>query len=121
MEAPQNLLTAPQCNNANFPLVPVCSQDVNEKIQGADFYVQRFRTGEMRDRDTRQLIGFNMGVRVYSFAAAKNPDRKETQEASLKMTTADGSQARFPLAVIYTTVVRGDRKESLEILNPTRP
>jgi type II secretory pathway pseudopilin PulG len=109
--APQNLLTARRCTDVP-PAVTLCSEEVNEKIEGDDFFIQKFRTRE--ERFNGQVIGFNMGVRVYSRSAALNPDRKETQEASLKMTSADGSQRRFPLAVIYTTVVRGDRQESLD-------
>jgi prepilin-type N-terminal cleavage/methylation domain-containing protein len=110
ISAPQSFSTAVCTNTSDANTA--CPVEVNEKIEGPDFYVQRFRTKEILDGG--QVIAFNMGVRVYSFAAAKNVGKLETQEASLKMTTADGSQSRYPLAVIYTTVARSDRKESLE-------
>jgi type II secretory pathway pseudopilin PulG len=107
--APQNF-SATSCGT-DTGSSPTCSVDVNEKIPGADFYIQRFRTRELLNGG--QVIAFNMGVRVYSSAAAQNPFPKGTEEASLKMTSADGSQRRLPLAVIYTVMASSDDEGSL--------
>lgn len=74
------------------------------------FYVQKFRTKEISNGT--QVVAFQMGVRVYS-AAAKDQSGLQTTQASLKFTTATGSQRKYPLAVMYTTVARSDLKDSL--------
>lgn len=75
----------------------------------SDFGVQTFRNEGVAIGG--KPVAFQMGVRVYSIVAKGNTLEKEA--ASLKFTTALGQQKRRPLAVIYTTVVRSDTKDSL--------
>lgn len=95
--------------------------DVNEDGV-TDFAVQIFRTeGETSGS---QLVAFDMGVRVYRASAVEaNPDDLTTDQAALKFTSGEGEGGTRPLAVIYTTVVKGDNDTSLcsyyEFINST--
>ncbi|MBD2771464.1 hypothetical protein [Iningainema tapete] len=86
-----------------------------------DFYVQTFRTKTLTSGTPAQIVAFYMGVRVYS-ALAQGQSNLQTTQASLKFTTEQGNQRKYPLAVVYTTVVRSDIKDSLtkykEFLTP---
>lgn len=80
----------------------------------SDFLVQTFRSqGVPLDGKT---VAFELGVRVYvatvrnAFGELDNPPQRP---ASLRLTTAVGSQRRLPLAMMYTTVVRSDTVNSL--------
>lgn len=75
------------------------------------FRVQSFRTDGILDPNTGKPVAFNLGVRVYAWF----PDGPtlETQPASLKFTSAVGSQRTRPLSVLYTKVVRSDTPNSL--------
>ena len=59
-----------------------------------------------------QVVAFRMGVRVYSPAAELGS--LGTRPASLQMTNALGEQTRFPLAVIYADLARGDVTGTLD-------
>ncbi|MFN6485480.1 MULTISPECIES: hypothetical protein [unclassified Nostoc] len=76
------------------------------------FYIQRFRTKEKSYGSTSQVVAFQMGVRVYA-AIANGQSGLQTTPASLKFTTEQGQQRKYPLAVMYTSVVRSDLKDSL--------
>lgn len=86
-----------------------------------DFVVQTFRNEGVRQTSsgTPRTVGFNMGVRVYAavvdgkWGKLDNPPKKA---ASLKLTTALGSQQRLPLAVMYTSIIRSDTGDSLDNL-----
>lgn len=78
-----------------------------------DFAVQIFRT-EGSTSGTR-LVAFDMGVRVYRVGSVENNTAAElaTDQAELKFTSGEGQGGTRPLAVIYTTVVKGDNDDSL--------
>ena len=76
------------------------------------FYVQTFRTKEKSYGTPSQVVAFQMGVRVYA-AIAQGQSELLTTPASLKFTTEQGQQRKYPLAVMYTSVVRSDLKDSL--------
>ena len=86
-----------------------------------DFFVQVFRdpgvsqVGVAPD-GSDQVVAFRMGVRVYSPAARTelNNSGLGTRPASLQMTSALGEQTRFPLAVIYADLARGDVTGTLD-------
>ncbi len=61
-------------------------------------------------------VTFDVGVRVYHNVARDNVGTTEfeTTQASLKLTSGEGSQRRFPLAVSYTTLVKGETQFSLD-------
>ena len=86
------------------------SFDINGN--GQLFYVQTFRTKAISSGTPAQVVAFQMGVRVYS-ALAQGQSGLQTTQASLKFTTAQGNQRKFPLAVMYTPIVRSDIKDSL--------
>ncbi len=77
-----------------------------------DFIVQTYRNrGVQRDGRT---VAFNVGVRVYTapqdFGRLENPPQRA---ASLHMTSGEGQQGRRPLALIYTSVIQSDNRNSL--------
>lgn len=81
-----------------------------------DFIVQTYRTPGVRD-NTGKLVGFNAGVRVYTFSISQNwglVENPPLRSASLKFSTALGQQQRRPLALMYTSVVRSDTRTSLQ-------
>lgn len=103
--------------------------DVNGDCQ-ADFLVQTFLTKEQTvNRDgTLVPIVFQMGVRVYSFAAESNLGNLTVGEdgsvkaASLKLTTGEGQQADRPLAVLNTVLSQADSEGALtQYSNFTQP
>ncbi|MBO3459787.1 hypothetical protein G7B40_011115 [Aetokthonos hydrillicola Thurmond2011] len=88
-----------------------CSFKVNSG-SNPDFYVQTFRTKTLAAGTPSQTVGFYLGVRVYS-ALANGQSGLQTTQASLKLTTEQGNQRKYPLAVVYTLIVRNDLKDSL--------
>jgi hypothetical protein len=67
-----------------------------------------------------------MGVRVYAFAASQNLDngQLQTQPASLRLTSGLGGQTTRPLAVQYSTIVRSNSGDGVDLyrqLCPQRP
>ncbi|GAX40095.1 hypothetical protein NIES4075_10570 [Tolypothrix sp. NIES-4075] len=77
-----------------------------------DFYIQKFRTKQLSAGSPTQVVAFQMGVRVYS-AVAQGQSNLQTTQASLKFTTEQGNQRKYPLAVMYTPIVRSDLQDSL--------
>jgi prepilin-type N-terminal cleavage/methylation domain-containing protein len=76
-----------------------------------DFVVQTFRNdGIANPNNPTQPVAFTVGVRVYAFFAGQT---FETKRASLGMTTAEGSQRRRPLVVLYNDVALNDNQNSL--------
>ncbi|MDF5717728.1 MAG: hypothetical protein PUP93_28640 [Rhizonema sp. NSF051] len=96
--------TTPASSNA-------CPVDINGDGK-PEFYVQTFRTRAINSGTPAQAVAFQMGVRVYS-ALAQGQSGLQTTQASLKFTTEQGNQRQFPLAVMYTPIVRSDIKDSL--------
>lgn len=79
-----------------------------------DFAVQVFRSSSdsgTADGAGGQPVAFELGVRVYK-ATSVNDDA-QAQQASLTMTSGEGQGTNRPLSVIYTTIVKSDREESL--------
>ncbi|MBR8837861.1 MAG: hypothetical protein DSM106950_28610 [Stigonema ocellatum SAG 48.90 = DSM 106950] len=109
--------TTPASSNA-------CPFNLNGGSTNPDFYVQTYRTQTQTAGNPAQTVAFYMGVRVYS-ALANGQLGLQTTQASLKFTTGQGSQRKYPLAVIYTPVVRSDIKDSLtnykNFLTPASP
>ncbi|WP_017663469.1 type IV pilus modification PilV family protein [Baaleninema simplex] len=91
--------------------------DVNGDCE-ADFLVQSFRikqvTSELNSEDETLNVPtvFHMGVRVYYKNA--NLGNLNTTEASLILTTGEGQQTQYPLAVMYTTLSQSDVQTSLD-------
>lgn len=87
-----------------------------------DFFIQVFRDpgvtlAGVGPGGADQVVAFRMGVRVYSNAAAAELDSDgnlETTPATLQMTSAEGRQRRFPLAVLYADFTRGDLTGTLD-------
>jgi type II secretory pathway pseudopilin PulG len=83
-----------------------------------DFYIQAFRGNKEVDNSdgTNQVVGFDMGVRVYPSGAASylgdttNPLFTETAAAGI---SATGVNPRYPLTVSYTTLYRSEGSTSL--------
>ncbi len=96
--------TTPASSNA-------CPIDINGDGT-PEFYVQTFRTQAISSGTPAQVVAFQMGVRVYS-SLAQGQSGVQTTQASLKFTTEQGNQRKFPLAVMYTPIVRSDIKDSL--------
>lgn len=78
-----------------------------------DFIVQTYRSPGVKNNQS-SLIGFNMGVRIYSYLANPNLGNLQTRQGSLGFSTAVGQQKTRPLAVMYTSVVRSDVRTSLQ-------
>lgn len=78
-----------------------------------DFAVQVFRTTGNVDPVTSQPIAFELGVRVYKASSFSSGNTLGMEQAALTMTSGEGQGTTRPLSVIYTTIVKGDRKESL--------
>jgi hypothetical protein len=108
-------------DEAGAPQVPV-EQALEVDVNGdclVDFYLQSFRVNEqLSTADTESgeegvPIVFGMGVRVYYRNAEIGGEGLEVEPASLQLTSGQGQQTRFPLAVIYTSLAQGDLDSSL--------
>ena len=82
--------------------------DINGDCQ-EDFYLQSFRINQqLSDVGEEGVpIVFGMGVRVY-YRNADIGGEISTEPASLQLTTGQGQQTQFPLAVIYTSLAQSD-------------
>lgn len=77
-----------------------------------DYVVQMFRSAGVPPTSTP--ITFDMGVRVYAYSAfVNNSANLLTDPASLSITGGEGQLNRRPLAVLYTTITRGETDGSL--------
>ncbi|MEO1590611.1 MAG: prepilin-type N-terminal cleavage/methylation domain-containing protein [Cyanobacteria bacterium J06632_22] len=81
-------------------------------VSGNEYAIQSFRTVGSTTA-TGKPISFDMGVRVYRADVIRNTPAGDlkTEGAALNMTS--GEELERPLAVIYTTIVQGDREDSL--------
>ena len=80
-----------------------------------DFAVQIYRTRGYPDNATDVPSAFGMGVRVYDYRAVANSNGSSLSkdQSSLALTSGEGERGRKPLAVIYTTIARGEKSNSL--------
>jgi prepilin-type N-terminal cleavage/methylation domain-containing protein len=125
----------PACNvddgtQPNDPgdLIPVDTDPERDGSCRPEFLIQVFR-----GQDAGGPVGpntppraFVMGVRVYAFAASQNLDngQLQTQPASLRLTSGLGGQTTRPLAVQYSTIVRSNSGDGVDLyrqLCPQRP
>lgn len=96
----------------------VVKKDI-DRDETTDFLVQSFIT---YDQDKDQFAGelapsrFNLTVRVYAAVAADNYGSLDTEQASLKLTSGQGSQGTRPLSVLETEVIRTDQGAVLNLL-----
>ncbi|MCY7272404.1 MAG: type II secretion system GspH family protein [Phormidesmis sp. CAN_BIN44] len=83
----------------------------------ANFLIQTFRSTGFATVAGGVPDGFVMGVRVYSIVAEPNlkAGKGLTEQASLKGTNGLGNQLTRPLAVQYSTIVRSNASQNLEI------
>jgi type II secretory pathway pseudopilin PulG len=91
---------------------PASVNDVEEKDidkdGSTDFLVQSFITYIDQDTLDDIPVRFDLTVRVYAAVAADNYGSLKTEQASLKLTSGEGSQGTRPLAVVKTEVIRTD-------------
>lgn len=82
-----------------------------------DFLIQLFRdtgvTFGSGSAANGELAFFRMGVRVYSLSAESNVGSLQTELASVGFTQGLIDEKEKPLAVLYTEIIRGDSKLSL--------
>ncbi len=93
----------PLFDNSNIPVNALLPIDVDGDCS-EDFYLQSFRTSGSRLTDTKPS-DFDVGVRVYSRSVIGNGGQLralQTEQASLRFTSGEGSQRQLPLAVLYT-------------------
>ncbi|WP_156426950.1 type IV pilus modification PilV family protein [Leptolyngbya sp. NIES-2104] len=116
--------TLPPANAATFVQI-----DTNGDCT-ADYLLQTFRSQGLDERGNaftgasgQTLSGFVMGVRVYSTVARAEltAGRGSTQPASLRGTNGLGNQLNRPLAVLYSTIVRSNEGQNLEIYRKLCP
>lgn len=89
----------------------------------ANFLIQTFRSTGIAATAGGVPDGFVMGVRVYSIVAEPNliAGKGLTEQASLKGTNGLGNQLTRPLAVQYSTIVRSNASENLDIYRKLCP
>ncbi|MBW4443511.1 MAG: type II secretion system GspH family protein [Plectolyngbya sp. WJT66-NPBG17] len=116
--------TIPPANIATFAQI-----DTNGDCT-ADYLLQTFRSqgldqnGNPFTSATGQVLsGFVMGVRVYSSVARPEltAGRGSTQPAALRATNGLGNQLNRPLAVLYSTIVRSNESQNLELYRKLCP
>ena len=116
---PAASISDPDNINTVDPPTAICTSSctATQASREGDFFVQIFRDPgvsqvEVAPDGGDQVVAFRMGVRVYSPAAELG--NLGTRPASLQMTNALGEQTRFPLAVIYADLARGDVTGTLD-------
>lgn len=81
-----------------------------------DFAIQLFRTYSTAGVSDGIPVAFELGVRVYRAQAIERfapTNQVGTEQAALTFTDGEGEGTTRPLAVLYTTIVKSDRTESL--------
>ena len=116
---PAASITNPDTINTVDAPTAICTSSctATQASRDGDFLVQIFRDPGITQagvgpNNSDQVVAFRMGVRVYSPAAELGS--LGTRLASLQMTNALGEQTRFPLAVIYADLARGDVTGTLD-------
>jgi type II secretory pathway pseudopilin PulG len=87
-----------------------------DKDGAADFYVQMFRTADTLSAVSDEVIGFQMGVRVYSVDAINRLGFLTYSQQQLGFTSGRGKPEQ-PIAVAYTSVYRGEEEDALVAFN----
>jgi type II secretory pathway pseudopilin PulG len=87
-----------------------------DPIGTPEFYVQVFRVSDTRSASTNEVIGFDMGVRVYSAEAISRLGSLTTTRRSVSLTSGTGDP-RQPLAVVYTSIYRSEEGNALVSFN----
>jgi prepilin-type N-terminal cleavage/methylation domain-containing protein len=118
----------PACNrddgtqpNDSGDLIPVDTDPETDGSCRPEFLVQVFRGQDARgpaNTNTQSPPdGFVMGVRVYAYAARDNvaSGRLQTQAAALRLTNGLGGQTTRPLAVQYSTIVRSNLSDGVDL------
>jgi hypothetical protein len=116
----------PACNIDNGQQATVVTEvilvDTDPEPAGqpckAEFMIQTFRgRGLSIDTATTAPDSFVMGVRVYSIAAEANVrnGRAESKRGTLRGGTGLGTQQIRPLTTQYSTIVRSNQSDGLDI------
>ncbi|MGA0199750.1 MAG: type II secretion system protein [Prochlorotrichaceae cyanobacterium] len=87
-----------------------------DKDGAADFYVQAFRASDIRSANSNEVIGFDMGVRVYPIESINKLGTLTTETRSLGFTSGIGDPTQ-PIASVYTSVYRGEEADALVSFN----
>lgn len=107
---PENLdgLAASTSTNAARPI------DINDDGRN-DYAVQLFRTYDPTGVVESTPVAFELGVRVYKARTIQEfaSTQLTTDQADLTLTSGEGKGYTRPLAVLYTTIVKSDRPDSL--------
>jgi len=77
----------------------------------SDFYVQTFRVSDVRS-PSNEVIGFDMGVRVYPLESLTKLGSLTTTRRSLGFTSGIGDPTE-PIATLYTSLYRSEESEAL--------
>jgi len=121
---PNKLLTttAVPCTDYRQMIAVDYDQDPNDN-QKVDFYVQVFRLNDADDDTVAttaatadEIMGFDLGVRVYSDLAANNLANLTTTPMASTMTSGLLS-ATQPITVYYTSLYRSENSRALSTLN----
>jgi len=121
---PNKLLTntAVPCTDYRQMIAVDYDQDPNDN-QKVDFYVQVFRLNDVDDDTVAttaatadEIMGFDLGVRVYSDLAANNLANLTTTPMASTMTSGLLS-ATQPITVYYTSLYRSENSRALSTLN----
>jgi prepilin-type N-terminal cleavage/methylation domain-containing protein len=135
-DAPAPTTVVPQGTKMRSP-VPACNRDDGQQASAvtevilvdtdpeplgqackAEFMIQTFRgRGLQIDTTTTAPDSFVMGVRVYSIAAEANVrnGKADTKKGTLRGGTGLGTQQIRPLATQYSTIVRSNQSDGLDI------
>jgi len=108
-------------NVSQVPVESALPVDINGDCQ-EDFYVQAFRINEKTTEVSGGEEGggtstniprmFQMGVRVY-YRNLNFSGNVKTTQAGLTLSTGEGQQTEYPLAVMYTNLSQSDLETSL--------
>jgi type II secretory pathway pseudopilin PulG len=103
-------------NDQQIPANQALPVDVDGDCK-ADFLMQTFRDAGVTPNGTTKPTNFTIGVRVYSILAERNlGGNLLTDQASLQLTSGQGSQQTRPLAVLFTRVNWSDRSFNLDCI-----
>lgn len=83
-------------------------------VNNDKFVIQAFRNSGITEtrNGINTPVAFNMVVRVYDYQAFVQNTALNIKRPSLGLTT--GRNLKNPLAIVYTSIIRADRRDSLE-------
>lgn len=94
------------------PSTAIFGYDLDEDALGApDFYVQTFRVSDVRS-PSNEVIGFDMGVRVYPLESLARLGSLSTIPLSVGFSSGVGDPTK-PIATAYTSIYRSEESEAL--------